>query len=82
MCIGKIDDLEIDFIAKKDGEKEYYQVSASVLDPATFAREIEPLRRVHDNYPKYIVTMDEITTNNDGMKQINVIDFLLGGNVR
>lgn len=82
MCIGKVDDLEIDFVAEKDGEKEYYQVSASVLDPATFEREIEPLRKVHDNYPKYIVTMDEIATNNDGIKQINVIDFLLGGNVR
>ena len=78
VCIGKIDDLEIDFIAEKDGDKEYYQVSASVLDPNTFEREIEPLRRVHDNYPKYIVTMDEITSNNEGIKQINVIDFLLG----
>ncbi len=78
VCIGKIDDLEIDFIAEKEGEKEYYQVSASVLDPATFEREIEPLRRVHDNYPKYIVTMDEINTDNEGIRQINVIDFLLG----
>lgn len=77
VCIGKVDDLEIDFIAEKDGDKEYYQVSASVLDPNTFEREIEPLRRVHDNYPKYIVTMDEITSNNEGIKQINVIDFLL-----
>lgn len=78
VCIGKVDDLKIDFIAEKDGDKEYYQVSASVLDPNTFEREIEPLRRVHDNYPKYIVTMDEITSNNEGIKQINVIDFLLG----
>ena len=77
VSIGKIDDLEIDFIAEKDGDKEYYQVSASVLDPNTFEREIEPLRRVRDNYPKYIVTMDEITSNNEGIKQINVIDFLL-----
>lgn len=78
VCIGKVDDLEIDFIAEKDGDKEYYQVSASVLDTNTFEREIEPLRRVHDNYPKYIVTMDEITSNNEGIKQINVIDFLFG----
>ncbi len=77
VCIGKVDDLEIDFIAEKDGDKEYYQVSASVLDPSTFEREIEPLRRVRDNYPKYIITMDEISSNNEGIKQINVIDFLL-----
>ena len=78
VSIGKIDDLEIDFIAEKDGDKEYYQVSASVLDPATFEREITPLRKVSDNYPKYIITMDEISSNNEGIRQVNVIDFLLG----
>ena len=77
VSIGKIDDLEIDFIAEKDGDKEYYQVSASVLDPATFEREITPLRKVSDNYPKYIITMDEFSSNNEGIRQINVIDFLL-----
>lgn len=78
VSIGKIDDLEIDFIAEKDGNKEYYQVSASVLDPATFEREITPLRKVSDNYPKYIITMDEFSSNNEGIRQVNVIDFLLG----
>lgn len=78
VSIGKIDDLEIDFIAEKDGDKEYYQVSASVLDPATFEREITPLRKVSDNYPKYIITMDEFSSNNEGIRQVNVIDFLLG----
>lgn len=57
VSIGKIDDLEIDFIAEKDGDKEYYQVSASVLDPAKFEREITPLRKVSDNYPKYIISV-------------------------
>ena len=78
VCIGKIDDLEIDFIAEKDGNKEYYQVSASVLDPATFEREITPLKKIPDNYPKYIITMDDITSNNEGIRQVNIIDFLLG----
>lgn len=78
VSIGKIDDLEIDFIAEKDGNKEYYQVSASVLDPATFEREITPLRKISDNYPKYIITMDEFSSNNEGIRQVNVIDFLLG----
>lgn len=77
VSIGKVDDLEVDFIAEKDGDKEYYQVSASILDPGTFKREIEPLRRIRDNYPKYIITMDEITSNDEGIKQINIIDFLL-----
>lgn len=78
VCIGKIDDLEIDFIAEKDGNKEYYQVSASVLDPATFEREITPLKKIPDNYPKYIITMDDIASNNEGIRQVNIIDFLLG----
>ena len=78
VSIGKVDDLEIDFIAEKNGDKEYYQVSASVLDQTTFEREIAPLSRIHDNYPKFIITMDEFSSNNDGIKQINVVDFLLG----
>ncbi len=78
VSIGKVDDSEIDFIAEKNGDKEYYQVSASVLDPTTFEREIAPLRRVQDNFPKYIITMDDFSSNNDGIKQINAIDFLLG----
>lgn len=77
VSIGKIGDLEIDFIAEKTGSKIYYQVSASVLDPATFEREITPLRKVTDNYPKFIVTMDDISSDNDGIKQVNIIDFLL-----
>ncbi len=78
VSIGKVGELEIDFIAEKNGSKVYYQVSASVLDPATFEREITPLRRVQDNYPKYIITMDDITSDNEGIRQVNVIDFLLG----
>ena len=78
VSIGKVGELEIDFIAEKSGAKVYYQVSASVLDPATFEREITPLRRVQDNYPKFIITMDDISSDNEGIRQVNVIDFLLG----
>ena len=78
VSIGKVGDLEIDFIAEKSGAKVYYQVSASVLDPVTFEREITPLRRVQDNYPKFIITMDEISSDNEGIRQVNVVDFLLG----
>lgn len=78
VSIGKVGELEIDFIAEKSGAKVYYQVSASILDPATFEREITPLRRVQDNYPKFIITMDDISSDNDGIQQVNVVDFLLG----
>ena len=77
VAIGKIGDLEIDFIAEYNGEKIYYQVAASVLSPETFAREITPLQKVTDNYPKFIISMDEISINEDGIKQINIIDFLM-----
>lgn len=75
--IGKVGELEIDFIAERGEDKIYYQVAASVLDPATFEREITPLKRAGDYYPKFIVSMDEASMNEDGIKQINVIDFLL-----
>lgn len=77
VSIGKVGELEIDFIAEKSCSKVYYQVSASVLDPVTFEREITPLRRVQDNYPKFIVTMDDISSDNEGIQQVNVVDFLL-----
>ena len=75
--IGKINELEVDFIAENDEEKIYIQVSATVIDPNTFAREIAPLEKINDNYPKYIISMDELSLNKDGIKQINIIDFLL-----
>lgn len=77
VSIGKVGELEIDFVAEISGEKIYYQVSASVLDPVTFEREITPLKRVNDNYPKFIITMDEIPMNEDGIKIINIVDFLM-----
>lgn len=77
VSIGKVGELEIDFVAETGGEKIYYQVSASVLDPVTFEREITPLKRVNDNYPKFIITMDEIPMNEDGIKIINIVDFLM-----
>ena len=77
VTIGKVDDKEIDFIAETGGDKIYYQVSASILDPATFAREIEPLKKANDHYPKFILSMDEIPIGEDGIKQVNIVDFLL-----
>ncbi len=75
--IGKVNDLEVDFIAENKDDKIYIQVSATVLDLNTFSRKIAPLERINDNYPKYIITMDELPMNKDGIKQINIIDFLL-----
>ena len=77
VSIGKIGELEIDFIAEKGKEKIYYQVATSILDQTTYHREITPLKKIADNYPKYLITMDEIPIEEEGIKQINIIDFLL-----
>ena len=77
VSIGKVDDKEIDFIAVKGSNKLYYQVAASVLDPATYEREITPLKKVTDHYPKVILSMDELPMGEDGINQVNIVDFLL-----
>lgn len=77
VSIGKLGTLEIDFVAQMGAERIYYQVSASILDKATYAREMEPLKKTADHYPKCIITMDEIPMCEDGIRQINIIDFLL-----
>jgi hypothetical protein len=75
--IGKVDDKEIDFIAFRGGEKIYYQVAASILDSTTFEREIAPLKKVKDHYPKFIISMDELPMGDEGINQVNILDFLL-----
>ena len=75
--IGKVDEKEIDFIATIGVDKIYYQVAATVLDPTTFAREIAPLKKVSDHYPKFILSMDELPMSEDGIKQVNIVEFLL-----
>lgn len=75
--IGKVGEMEIDFVASKGSDIRYYQVAASVLDPATFAREIAPLKAVKDNYPKTILSLDELPMEEDGIRQENVLEFLL-----
>jgi len=77
VSIGKVEDKEIDFIAVNGDDKVYYQVAASILDPTTFEREIAPLKKVADHYPKFILTMDELPMSDEGIKQLNIVDFLL-----
>ena len=78
--IGKIGDLEIDFIAERNNEREYYQISATILDENTFKREIMPLKKVKDNFQKFIISMDEINLSEDGIKHLNILDFLQNRN--
>jgi predicted AAA+ superfamily ATPase len=77
--IGKAGrDAEVDFVAVRDRQTEYYQVSASVLDENTLTRELTSLKQIKDNYPKFLLTLDDFTGDHDGIKQINLIDWLMG----
>lgn len=76
--IGKLDELEVDFVAKNSEETIYYQVALTTRETTTLERELTPLKKINDNYPKYILTMDEdLDADFDGIKKINVIDWLL-----
>lgn len=77
--IGKLSEKEVDFVATNMNEVEYYQVCASVIDEKTLERELAPLREIKDNYPKILLTLDNIGNgaNYEGIRQINVIDWLL-----
>ncbi|MBR2216072.1 MAG: ATP-binding protein [Selenomonadaceae bacterium] len=76
VSIGKIGEREIDFLHEYGGERAYYQVAATVLDSTTFKREITPLKQIKDNYPKYILTLDTLPLAEDGIKQINLVEWL------
>ena len=80
VSIGKLDLLEVDFIAQKEDKRIYYQVSATVLDEKTYEREFVPLKKINDSYPKYVLTLDEFPMGEDGIEQKNIIDFLLEEN--
>ena len=80
VAIGKSYSREIDFIATDISGTSYYQVAASVLSPETLKRELAPLQALSDNYPKFLLTLDEIGVgSHDGIHHINVIDWLLSG---
>jgi len=77
--IGKIGEYEVDFIVKNTLNKfEYYQVTWSISDPKTAEREIRPLKSISDNYPKYIISTDMITSEIEGIEHLNIVDWLLG----
>lgn len=77
--VGKMGQTEVDFVAKKDDVIGYYQVTASLTEQMTFEREIRPLKKINDNYPKKILTLDRFTLGNyEGIEVLNAVDWLLG----
>ena len=78
VTIGKYQENEVDFVAEKRGEFTYIQVTADMVSKSTFDREMKPLYAIQDNYEKIVLTLDKLTVGNyDGIKVVNVIDWLL-----
>lgn len=76
--IGKVDDVEVDFVIKDEMGTKYIQVAASVRDENTLARELRPLQKIMDHYPKCIMTLDrDPIADYDGIRRINALDYLL-----
>ena len=75
--IGRVDEKEVDFVATAGDRRVYYQVAASVLDPITLEREFKPLRMIKDHFQKFVLTMDDLPSEQDGIRQMNIVDFLL-----
>ena len=75
--VGKVDNLEVDFVCTKGNEKLYIQVAYLLASPETIEREFSSLEKINDNYPKYLISMDEFDMSRNGIRHINIIDFLM-----
>lgn len=75
--VGKLDSQEIDFVCEKQGKNIYVQVAYLLADQKTQEREFGNLLKIPDNYPKYVVSMDEVDMSQKGIIHMNVRDFLL-----
>lgn len=77
VTVGKTGDKEIDFVCHKRSEKLYIQVTYLLASPETIAREFRVYDHVQDNFPKYVVSLDEFDMSQNGIKHLNIRDFLL-----
>ena len=75
--VGRVGDKEIDFVATRQNEKIYVQVSYMLASESTIEREFGVYNLIRDNWPKYVVSMDELDMSRDGVKHVNIIEFLL-----
>ncbi|MBR0460067.1 MAG: ATP-binding protein [Victivallales bacterium] len=76
--IGKVGSLEVDFVAENSNGTEYYQIAATVRESETLRRELAPLQKIHDHYPKFLLTLDEDPSDDfDGIRKLNALEWLL-----
>lgn len=77
--VGKNDNLKVDFVAIDENNIAYYQVAATVRDESTLKRELASLQQINDQYPKYILTLDDDpVADYDGIKRINALKWMMG----
>lgn len=81
ITIGKVSNLEVDFVCKKQNKPIYIQVSYLLASEETIEREFKPLKNISDNYPKYVITMDDVDMSHEGIEHLNLVDFLLGDEI-
>ena len=77
VTVGRTGDKEIDFVCDKSGEKLYVQVAYLLASDETVQREFGAYDNIRDNYPKYVVSLDEFDMSRNGIKHRNIRDFLL-----
>ncbi len=77
VTIGKINEFEVDFIATKPGKKKYIQVSYQLASEEIIEREFRGLEQISDNFEKIVISGDTLDFSRDGIKHINIIDFLM-----
>lgn len=77
--VGKIDSGEVDFVTINGNNYEYFQVAATTLEESTLRRELTPFKNIRDNYPKYLLTLDDVFANENynGVIKLNVLDWIL-----
>jgi len=78
ISFGKIDNVEVDFVAVKEGSPVYFQTALTVREQSTLERELRPLNSIRDHNPKYLLTLDDDPpASHNGIRRINALDWLL-----
>lgn len=81
VSVGKVNDLEVDFVVQKEDKVIYIQVSETIIDEKTRNREFKSFEKIKDYYPRYIITNDTLNYSQKGIKHMNIIDFLLSDEI-
>ncbi len=79
VCVGKVEEFEIDFVASKEANQIYFQVCYLLASPETVEREFSPLLKIRDNFPKFVISTDKFDMSREGIVFMNIEDFLSSG---